>query len=151
MSKIHVEESTIINARAETLYGIVADYEVGHPAILPKPMDGLRVDKGGQGLGTELTVFVNVMGSKTSFRQRVTKSEPFTLIEESNIDNDLVTRFYFDALPDGKTKVTISTDFTPQNFVERLLNPMLMYSMYKRELRNLEAYAIQKEQSPVTA
>ena len=81
----------------------------------------------------------------------MTKSEPFTLIEESNIDNDLVTRFYFDVLPDGKTKVTISTDFTPQNFVERLLNPLLMYSMYKRELRNLEAYAIQKEQSPVTA
>ena len=151
MSKIHVEESSIINARAETLYGIVADYEVAHPAILPKPMDGLRVDKGGQGLGTELTILVNVFGAKSSFRQRVTKSEPYTLIEESNIDNDLVTRFYFDALPDGKTKVTISTDFTPQNFVERLLNPMLMYSMYKRELRNLEAYAMQQEKSPVTA
>jgi ribosome-associated toxin RatA of RatAB toxin-antitoxin module len=151
MSKIHVEESLIINARAETLYGIVADYEVGHPAILPKPMDGLRVDKGGQGVGTEITVLVNVFGSKTSFRQRVTKSEPYSLIEESNIDSDLVTTFYFDTLPDGKTKVTISTDFTPQNFGERLLNPMLMYPMYKRELRNLEAYAIQQEQSPVTA
>src|SRR5688572_1316530 len=151
MSKIHVEESTIINARAETLYGIVADYEVGHPAILPKPMDGLRVDKGGQGLGTELTVFVNLMGSKTTFRQRVTKSEPYSLIEESNIDNDLVTTFYFDTLPSGKTKVTISTDFTPQNFVERLLNPPLMHYMYKKELQNLAAYAIQKEQSPVTA
>ena len=151
MSKIHVEESLIINACAETLYGIVSDYEVGHPAILPKPMEGLRVDKGGQGLGTEITVLVNLLGMKQSFRQRVTISEPFSLIEESNIDNDLVTRFYFDALTDGKTKVTISTDFTPQNFGERLFNPPLMYSMYKRELRNLAEYAIQKEKSPVTA
>jgi ribosome-associated toxin RatA of RatAB toxin-antitoxin module len=151
MSKIHVEESLIINAHAETLYGIVSDYEVGHPAILPKPMDGLRVDKGGQGLGTEMTVFVNLFGMKQTFRHRVTQLQPFSLIEESDMDKDLVTRFYFDALPDGKTKVTISTDFTPQNFGERLMNPPLMYSMYKRELRNLEAYAIQQEQSPVTA
>jgi ribosome-associated toxin RatA of RatAB toxin-antitoxin module len=151
MSQIHVEEFAILNARAETLYNIVSDYEVGHPAILPKPMEGIQVDKGGQGLGTEITVLVSIFGKKTTFRQRVTKSVPYHLIEESNIDNDLVTTFYFDALPDGNTKVTISTDFTPANFGERLLNPPLMRSMYKRELQKLEAYAIQQEQSPVTA
>ena len=151
MSQIHVEATAVLNARAETLYNIVSDYEVGHPAILPKPMEGLQVDKGGQGLGTEITVFVNMLGMKQSFRQRVTQSVPYHLIEESNIDNDLVTTFYFDALPDGKTKVTISTDFTPANFGERLLNPPLMRSMYKRELQKLEAYAIQQEQLPITA
>lgn len=152
MSKIHIESSYDIPVEAAILYAIITDYEVGHPAILPKPFDSIQVDKGGQGAGTELTLIVKAMGSITKIRQRVTEPEPGRKVVESNMDNDLVTSFTFEPLNGGThTRVTITTDYTPLNFTERFINPPLLRYMYKQELRNLEAYALENKQAIVTA
>ena len=52
MNQIHVEVSDVIEAHAEKIYGILADYREGHPAILPKPyFTEVKVEQGGQGIG----------------------------------------------------------------------------------------------------
>ena len=60
-SKIYTQASRIIDSSSESIYNVIADYRVGHPAILPKPwFDGLTVEKGGFGAGTGLEPIVRV-------------------------------------------------------------------------------------------
>jgi ribosome-associated toxin RatA of RatAB toxin-antitoxin module len=142
MSQVHVEVSRIIDATPQTLHNVVADYKVGHPAILPRPyFQDLIVEKGGYGTGSVLEVHMKVFGIKRSFRQSVTEPEPGRVIMESNIGDDLVTTFTFEPLQNGtQTKVTISTDFTPKNVMDRLINPPVMRHIYRIELENLADY-----------
>ena len=68
MNTYQVESSKIINAPAEQVYGIIADYHEGHPAILPsRYFSGLEVTEGGQGAGTLITVNMHVFGAKALF------------------------------------------------------------------------------------
>ena len=152
MSKIHIESSRDIPVEAAVLHAIVTDYHVGHPAILPKPFEGIRVDKGGRGAGTELTLFAKAFGSTTEMRQKVSEPEPGRVVVEADMDSDLVTKFIFEPLEAGQqTRVTITTDYTPKSFAERFVNPPLLRYMYKKELQNLEAYALENKQSIVIA
>ena len=57
MSTYLARESAVIEAPAERLYGIIADYHEGHPAILPaRYFSDLTVVEGGLGLGTVIPV-----------------------------------------------------------------------------------------------
>lgn len=145
MSKLHVEESIVINAVPERVYTVLSDYHTGHPAILPKQFTGLEVEEGGQGAGTVLWVHMNVMGSKRSFHMKVSEPEPGRVLVESDLDSDLVTTFRIDPI-DGaaKCRVTIASDFTPSpgfsGLIERYLSPPLTRRIYRQELQNLAQY-----------
>ena len=74
---IQVQASEVINARPEDVYALLSDYQVGHPAILPKPyFTGLTVEKGGQGAGTIVITRLKVMGQEFVYRQAITEPEP---------------------------------------------------------------------------
>ena len=54
--------SAVIHAPAADLYAIIADYERGHPRILPKPpFVSLAVEEGGIGAGTVIRVHMRVL------------------------------------------------------------------------------------------
>lgn len=153
---LHVEVSHVIDARAEDLYAVIADYRVGHPAILPKPEFGdLIVEKGGHGAGTVITITMTAYGKTDTFHAEVTEPEPGHRLVETNPVNGQSTDFIFDPLKGGaQTRVTFASEFpvTPGfvGLVERLLIPPFINKLYKRELQNLANY-VQTKPVAVTA
>jgi hypothetical protein len=145
MKKYHVEVSRVIAAPAEAIYAVLADYEEGHLAILPKPyFTDMIIEKGGQGAGTVALVRMNVMGAKRSFRLETSEPEPGRILEEVDEENGVSTRFTVDPLADDGCRVTIATDARTQpgirGLMERLLNPSITRRIYKKELENLANY-----------
>lgn len=143
---IHVEASHTIHARPETVYAVLADYRVGHPAIVPKPyFSDITVLKGGQGAGTEITFSVDLFGTKRVFNQIVSEPEPGRVLMEAERDGSVITRFIIDPLNGGsQSRVTIATDIQPSagvaGMVERLLVPLMNRWLYNKELQQIAAY-----------
>lgn len=146
MSQIHSKASAVIHARPETIYGVLSDYRVGHPAILPKPyFTDLIVEQGGQGAGTLARVYMNVMGVRRSYRMSVTEPEPGHLLKETDSDAGVVTTFTVTPLDGGEqSQVTIATDAKAspgiQGFFEKLISPSITRRIYRKELQLLTAY-----------
>jgi hypothetical protein len=143
--KIHAQASHIIDARPEQVYAVIRDYEVGHPAILPKYFTSLRVVKGGQGEGTELHIDLNVYGQKFHYHQVVTEPEPGRTLVETDVETGQFSRFTFEPLNGGKqTKVTIFSEFPAsggfKGMMEKLLQPSFVGRMFKEELHILDNY-----------
>ena len=150
MKKIHLEASSVIGASAAELYAVIADYRVGHPAILPKRyFVSLTVEKGGQGAGTIIRTRMKG-GTKSEYHMVVAEPEPGRVLTESSLDDDLVTVFKFDPIGDGRqTRVTITTDYTAQpgfkGLIEKLSQKMASRLVYQPELKNLTNYVAGKK------
>ncbi len=146
MNLIQVEASHTVKARPEAVYAVLADYRVGHPAILPKPYFGeITVTEGGYGAGTEITFPVTIFGSVRVFNQIVSEPEPGRVLVEKERDGSVVTRFIVEPLEGGThSRVTISTDIRPSpgiaGMVERVMVPLLNRYLYNKELRQLAEY-----------
>ena len=146
-NKYTVGATARINAPPERVYGIIADYHTGHPAILPTQFTSLTVEKGGTGAGTVIKCEMRVLGQKQMFRASVTEPQPGRVLVETIIEGDpLVTTFTVAPADGGRASdVTIASviDRKPgvRGWIERFLSPRILEPMYREELRLLEAYA----------
>lgn len=136
-----------IDARADVLYGIMADYRVGHPAVLPRPpFTGIVVEEGGYGAGTVVRVGGMFLGTERTLRQRVSEPQPGRVLLETDIDTGQTSTFTFEPIADGsRTRVTIASTFPRRagigGWVEQVAIPLMLRPVYKKELRQLAAYA----------
>jgi hypothetical protein len=142
-----VAASSLIQAPAERVYAIIADYRDGHPRILPKPyFVSLNVERGGVGAGTVITFQMKVVGSLQTFHSVITEPEPGRVLVESDAKAGTVTTFTVDPRNNGRhAYVTITTDLPVRGGVfgklqgrmtERLLRPI-----YIKELDQLAVVA----------
>ncbi len=138
MSDMHVSVSRVIDAPADVIYGILSDYRVGHPSILPKPyFKELVVEEGGLGEGTVARVDMDVMGNKQTMRLRVTEPEPGRVLREEDAVAGVVTLFTVEPLADGRSRVTFDTDMRSsggiRGWLERRVTPFFMRRIYHGE------------------
>lgn len=152
MSTYLAQESAVIDAPAEQLYDIIADYHQGHPAILPpRYFTDLAVVEGGQGVGTVVRVHMNVFGSKALFNLRVTKAEPGRLLVEEDGATGTVTTFSLEPLDDDRTRVTIATEARTspglRGMLERVMIPSITRRIYREELQQLAEVATNGQRS----
>ncbi|HZU67288.1 MAG TPA: SRPBCC family protein [Ktedonobacteraceae bacterium] len=145
MGQITVKSEAVLEAPAEDVYATIADYYQGHPRILPKEFEDLRVEQGGYGAGTIIRFKMRVMGSEQSFYQRVSEPEPGRVLVEQDINppQQVTTTFKVDPLEQGqKSHVEISTTMKTspglRGLVERILVPMINPAVYRKELKLLE-------------
>jgi hypothetical protein len=147
MNLIHVEVSDVIEAPSEKIYGILADYRVSHPAILPKPyFTEVAVEQGGRGAGTIAQVRMTVMGKEMVYRQVVSEPEPGRVLKEVDATAGVATTFTVEPLNGGgRSRVTIATDAAVSSgvtgWLERLVNPVVIRRIYRQELQQLAEYA----------
>lgn len=142
-----VSASATIPARRERVYSLIANYNDGHPRILPKQFTRLVVEQGGIGAGTIIRFQMSIFGKKQTFRATITEPEPGRVLVETDLDsNGAVTTFTVS--PGGApadSHVTISTEIPVRNGVlgriERTLTTLLLRPMYIRELENLARVA----------
>lgn len=139
MSSVSVSSS--IPAPPAKVYAILADYREQHPRVLPKPeFESLVVERGGVGAGTVVRVTMRVMGARSEVRLVVTEPEPGRVLREAEEAGAFVTTFTVD--PEGAgSRVTLATEWARKpglrGLVERVVNPRVARSLYRRELELL--------------
>lgn len=150
MSTIRIQESRVVDAKAEAIYAVLADYRVGHPAILPKPyFTSMIVEKGGIGTGTEISGRIKVLGVEQVFRGVISEPEPGRILVEADPQAGTTTTFTLEPLSDSsQTRVTITTEMKAspgfKGLMERLMTPAIMRRIYREELQNLAGYMSSK-------
>lgn len=146
MSPIHVETSRIINARPDAVYAVIADYRVGHPAILPKQyFRELVVEQGGVGAGTIIRFRMEVMGVEQIYHAEISEPIPGRVLVETDESAGVTTTFTVEPVGDGsRSRVTFATEMRPsagvRGLIERLVNPPVMRRIYREEQENLARY-----------
>lgn len=151
MGQISVKASAILAASPEKVYRSIADYQNGHPHIVPpETFSDLHVEQGGYGDGTVITFKVTVLGTVQSFRQRISEPEPGRVLVEQDIDSvrNAITTFTVDPVENGeKSHVEIATTMNASpglaGMVEHILVPLLNSRIYREELKRLESFAQQ--------
>lgn len=142
-----VSASATIPARRERVYSLIANYNDGHPRILPRQFTSLVVEQGGVGAGTIIRFQMSVFGRKRTFRAAISEPDPGRVLVETDLDaNGAVTTFTVN--PGGApadSQVTISTELRVRSGVlgriERTLTTLLLRPLYVKELQNLARVA----------
>jgi hypothetical protein len=142
-----ISASAIIPARRERVYALLADYNDGHPRILPKPFTSLVVEQGGVGAGTVIRVQMNWLGRKQTYHAEITEPEPGRVLVETNLEaNSWVTTFTVNpGSAPADSNVTISTELPVRTGfpgkLERFVSSLLLRPIYVQELENLARVA----------
>lgn len=139
MVMIRAEQSAVISAPPATVYSILADYEVGHPQILPQRyFPSLAVVQGGYGTGTIIRFEMQVLGVRQTLHAEITEPVPGELLLESIRETGALTSFQVSPHDDGRSsRVTIKTELQVPGFagwLQSLLIPRLLRKIYTEEL-----------------
>ena len=144
-----VKASARVDAPADVVYGIIADYRNGHPHILPKKyFEWLEVEQGGRGEGTVIRFQMRVLGRTRVLRAAVTEPEPGRVLVETDTGGyGPVTTFTVEPAGSG-SQVTFSTELTsaagPLGVVERFVLRRVLRRVYARELEQLGRVAVER-------
>src|SRR5947209_5799753 len=149
MGQIKVKAKAVLDARPEDIYATIADYQHGHPNILPKEsLYDLQVEQGGYGADTLIRFKMKALGVEQSFYQRVSEPEPGRVLVEQDIDSVQNVMTTFTVTPveqEQKSHVEIATTMNAspgfKGFLERIIVPIFNRSVYRKELKLLEAVA----------
>jgi hypothetical protein len=146
MRQLRAELSSVIAADAGTVYGIIADYEIGHPRIIPRDFfSDLAVISGGRGAGTVVTVRAAMFGRVRLLRMIVAEPEPGRVLTETDTTTGMCTSFTVAPLGAGECRVTIATSWTAQpglaGVFEGWLVPGTLRKIYGQELALLARVA----------
>jgi hypothetical protein len=149
-----VTASALVEAPAEVVYKILADYHEGHPHILPrKYFTFLAVERGGVGEGTLIRFGMRAFGKTRIARAAVTEPEPGRVLVETALDEGgPVTTFVVE--PEGRrSRVTFRTELTSAaglaGAVERFFATGYLKRVYAFELRQLNDFALTRRVEPV--
>jgi hypothetical protein len=140
-TQIHtISDSGLVNAPAEQVYALLADYRHGHPQVLPKQyFSNLTVDHGGIGAGTLIRFQMTGFGRTQKFRAEITEPEPGRVLVETDLDTGVVTTFTISPLEQGRSQVTISTIVKSRagllGAVERFMTTQFLRRVYAAELK----------------
>jgi hypothetical protein len=135
MAKNEEAVSRTIDAAADVIYRVLADYENHHPKILPEVyFDGLEVLEGGFGAGTRLNVFAVIKGSKQTLEMGVEEPQPGRVLTETDLNGGMKTTFEVVPLEEGEAAVTITTSWPPARGFQALFNRFFLSGYVRRML-----------------
>ncbi len=145
-----VTASALVEAPADLVYSIIADYHEGHPRILPrKYFTFLAVERGGVGEGTLIRFGMRAFGKTRVASAAVTEPEPGRVLVETALDaGGPVTTFLVE--PEGRrSRVTFNTELTTSaaglaGAVERFVATRFLKRVYALELQQLKDFAVRR-------
>lgn len=144
MVRHRLTASATVNAPADVVYRVLADYQQHHPRILPDVFHSFVVHERGVGSGTRIGFDLKVMGMTRHYEGVVSEPEPGRRLVESYPAEDSETWFLVEPAAGG-CSVTIGTDFNGRGGimgkVERWLSNRILHPIYVEELARLDAYA----------
>jgi hypothetical protein len=144
MARGHVSAERIIPAPAAELYALLADYQHGHPSILPPVFSDFTVLAGGVGAGTRIRFKLTQGGRTQEAEGLVAEPEPGRVLTETYAQQNTVTTFTVDPAVGG-SRLRIETTWDARGgiagLVERLLAPRALTRLYGEELALIEQWA----------
>ena len=144
MPDISISASATIAAPNDLLYGIIADYRVGHPRILPPKYFGrLDVLAGGRGAGTRIRFEMKAFGRTNVSVAEVSEPVPGRELVET-LSDGIVTTFLVEPMGAAEARVTISTKYHKSGllgWLEKLIAPWYLRRVYTAELAQLARVA----------
>jgi hypothetical protein len=144
MPTINISVSATIGAPNSLLYGIIADYRVGHPSILPPQYFGrLDVLAGGRGADTRIRFEMKAFGRINIGIAEVTEPVPGRELRET-LSDGIVTVFLVEPVGSAESRVTISTTYHKhglRGWLEKLVAPRYLRRVYTAELAQLARVA----------
>jgi len=147
MAKHKIKVGKRIEAAPEKIYSIIADYENGHPNILPKPyFVKMEVEQGGIGEGTVINFQMKLLGRVQRFRAKVTEPEPGRVLVETDLNTGSVTIFTVEKQNDvQEAYVSIVTVADVRDgimgTIEGWITAQLLRPIYEKELEQLAVLA----------
>ena len=153
MVRFSVEDDCVVNASAKDVYAVLADYENGHPHIMPpKFFDGMRVLKGtGTGEGTRIEACFNVYGQKETLVMDISEPEPGRVLQEIDTKAKNITQFIVEPIDDGRCKVTIRTKVMKSegimSFFDTMLTTFVLKRIFDEELKMLDQFMQTKKEA----
>ena len=149
MKPLIISASKIIDAPANVLYRIIADYQNGHASILPKSyFSSLEVEKGGYGEGTIIRYQMRVLGRTQTFRALITEPDPGCTLLETDLESSTSTSFTVWSLGNkDHSRVTIMTVLKNRSFVDGFLAKIFLTNVYRQELDLLSKIAKPSDQT----
>lgn len=134
----------MIPAPAAVVYDIIADYNTGHPSILPSKYFGrLDVLAGGRGAGTKIRFEMKAFGRTNVATADVTEPVPGRELRET-LETGMVTTFLVEPVQSSESRVTFTTAYTKpgiSGWIESLLVPRFLRRVYVAELAQLARVA----------
>ena len=145
MSEIRVSAERAIAAPPDVVYHCIADYVRHHnpSGFLPPAFSSFQVERGGVGAGTVIRFAVSAGGQTQMHRAEVSEPQPGRVLVETEQQNALTTTFTVE--PEGQyARARFDTRYTKggiQGWIERLVAPRVLRSLYADELARLERHA----------
>ena len=142
---IIVSQASAIDAPSCQVYGILADYRVGHPSILPKRwFRSLRIVSGsGVGAGTVISFDMHVAGRTRTASAVVKEPEPGRVLTEFDVERGILTTFTVAPTTANRCIVTIETKLPERTgifgHIERMFTTAVLRRIYREELSMLAA------------
>ncbi len=147
MAEMRAAAERLIEAPAEQVYRLIADYREHHHRFLPPAFSDYRVEQGGLGTGTVVRFKLTAGGRTRAYRSQVAEPVPGRVLTESDTYSSAVTTFT--VTPEGAgSRVQIQTAWQGSGIagiIERLFAPRFLRKLYDDELERLDRYA--REQS----
>jgi hypothetical protein len=143
MSQLHLGVERILDAPADTVYRLIADYHQHHRVggFLPDAFTDLRVDRGGVGAGTVITFCMQMAGRTRTMTHHVTEPEPGRVLVEA--DDQVRTTFTVDRVGQ-QARVRIDTVMQTsglEGLLTRLFAPRMLRRVFEQELDRIERRA----------
>lgn len=146
MDHYEVSVERRINASPEQIYNLIIDMEE-HRRILPKQFETLEVLEGGKGAGTVFRLTMNVLGSRSSLIMTLSEPEPGRIVQEQDRSAGVTTIWELVPESEGQCLLKLTSQFPKKpgfsGWVERLVTPAVIRSIYDQELRNINEYLTQ--------
>jgi hypothetical protein len=144
MAPIAVSAERAIPAPASAVYALLADYEVGHPSILPSAFSDFSVLEGGIGAGTVIRYRLELGGRSFDATARVAEPEPGRVLTETDLATGAVTTFTVTPR-NGECLLRFDTVWEPRRgiggLIERIVAPRLFRPLYDEELNRIVQWA----------
>jgi hypothetical protein len=142
MTTFRAAASARVNAPADIVYRLIADYRDGHPRIVPpKYFSNLIVEEGGYGAGTRFGVDMMVLGRTQHMRAVVSEPQPGRVLVERDLDRGIVTTFQVEPVGDIACHVTIATELPGRGglagTIERFVTNSMLPKIYREELSRI--------------
>jgi hypothetical protein len=142
-----VSAAARVDAPAETVYQLIADYREGHPRIVPPEyFQNLVVEEGGYGAGTRIGYDMKVLGSTRHGRAVVSEPDPGRTLVETELHTDIVTTFSVKPVGSVACDVTISSELPRKRglagTIERFVAIRVLPRIYRAELARLARCAM---------
>ena len=148
MKTFRVAATQRVDAPAAAVYTLIADYQAGHPRIVPPEyFSNIVVEEGGYGAGTRIRFDARLLGIRQRARAVIEEPEPGRVLLE-RLDVGWVTTFTVDAAGAAACTVTIATEVPPKGGItgwfERFVAARVLPKIYRAELTRIDQVAREK-------